>query len=151
MRHVAFSCTLHTINLQYLDLSFNNIEDISGLNALVNLRDLSLAHNRIAKIQNLEGLTKLQTLSIAGNVINELENVSLLVSLRISYHCVFAPAQISYLRQFTQLQCLVLRENPLAEDKRYPHYVIAYIPSLIYLDFRLVQEDSVSAAFKYLL
>ncbi|KAL5473023.1 hypothetical protein EMCRGX_G027463 [Ephydatia muelleri] len=111
------------VNLEWLDLSFNNIEDISGLNALVNLRDLSLAHNRIAKIQNLEGLTKLQTLSIAGNIIAELENVA-------------------YLRQFACLQCLVLKENPLAEDQRYPHYVIAYIPSLIYLDFRLVQEDT---------
>ena len=65
--------------LEWLDLSFNNIETISGLDGLVNLRDLSLAHNRIQKVKNLDALKHLQVLSLANNLIeenSEWENVS---------------------------------------------------------------------------
>lgn len=57
--------------LEWLDLSFNNIENICGLGKLVHLRDLSLAHNRIKTICNLDSLTKLQVLSLANNLIEE--------------------------------------------------------------------------------
>ena len=57
--------------LEWLDLSFNNIECISGLDTLVNLRDLSLAHNRIKAVGNLDALKELQVLSLANNLIEE--------------------------------------------------------------------------------
>ena len=57
--------------LEWLDLSFNNIERISGLDTLVHLRDLSLAHNRIKTVGNLDSLKKLQVLSLANNLIEE--------------------------------------------------------------------------------
>lgn len=65
--------------LQWLDLSFNNITTISGLSHLTNLMDLSLAHNRISRIENLESLTKLQVFSIANNLVSELQNVGVCV------------------------------------------------------------------------
>ena len=57
--------------LEWLDLSFNNIEEISGLDTLVHLRDLSLAHNRIKTVGGLDALKKLQVLSLANNLIEE--------------------------------------------------------------------------------
>lgn len=57
--------------LEWLDLSFNNIERISGLDKLVCLRDLSLAHNRIKTVSNLDSLSQLQVLSLANNLIEE--------------------------------------------------------------------------------
>jgi Leucine-rich repeat (LRR) protein len=57
--------------LEWLDLSFNNIEEISGLDNLVQLRDLSLAHNRIKTVGNLDALKTLQVLSLANNLIEE--------------------------------------------------------------------------------
>ena len=58
------------------DMSFNNIEKIEGLGALVHLRDLILYNNLISKIENLENQTELQVLSIGNNDIKELEAVS---------------------------------------------------------------------------
>ena len=48
-----------------------------------------------------------------------------------------------YLRQFSQLQSLALAGNPLAGEEHYQSYVIAFVPSLVYLDFRMVLEEEV--------
>jgi Leucine-rich repeat (LRR) protein len=49
----------HAINLT-LDLSFNNISVIEGLDGLSNLLDLTLFNNRITKLENMEDLVNLQ-------------------------------------------------------------------------------------------
>lgn len=57
------------------DLSFNNIQVIEGLEALVKLQDLSLFNNRISVIENLDTLQNLHILSFGNNAIAQLENV----------------------------------------------------------------------------
>ena len=52
------------MNLEWLDLSFNRIEKIDGLDRLTKLTDLSLFDNSIKKIENMDALKKLQILSI---------------------------------------------------------------------------------------
>ena len=47
-------------NLTWLDLSFNAITRIEGLEKLVKLTDLSLTSNKIAAIENLAPLAALQ-------------------------------------------------------------------------------------------
>ncbi len=64
------------VHLEWLDLSFNNIEIIGGLDELVNLRDLSLAHNRITQLENLDTLVNLQVLSLANNLLEDVDCVS---------------------------------------------------------------------------
>ena len=71
------------INLNFLypiDLSFNNIEVIEGLDTLVKLRDLTLFNNRITRIENMDTLVHLHVLSIGNNNIKGLENVSKLTA-----------------------------------------------------------------------
>jgi len=64
-------------------LSFNNIEKIEGLSALVKLEDLILFNNRIELIDNLDSLTRLQVLSMGNNSIKELETVCPVVMPKI--------------------------------------------------------------------
>ncbi|XP_057572470.1 dynein regulatory complex subunit 3 [Hippopotamus amphibius kiboko] len=104
-----------------LDLSFNNIEAIEGLDALVNLEDLSLSHNRISKIDALDALARLRVLSLGSNQISRLTNVI-------------------YLRRFKDLRTLSLSGNPVAEDEDYRMFVCAYLPDLVYLDFRRIDD-----------
>lgn len=59
-----------------LDLSFNNIEVIEGLDTLVKLQDLSLFNNRISIIENMDALQNLDIISLGNNLISQLENVS---------------------------------------------------------------------------
>ncbi|XP_059524386.1 dynein regulatory complex subunit 3 [Myotis daubentonii] len=107
--------------LVWLDLSFNNIEAIEGLDTLVNLEDLSLFNNRISKIDSLDSLAKLQVLSLGNNQIGNMMN-------------------IIYLRRFKGLRALSLSGNPIAEAEDYKMFVWAYLPDLVYLDSRRIDD-----------
>ncbi|XP_062820661.1 dynein regulatory complex subunit 3 isoform X2 [Anolis carolinensis] len=116
------------IYLVWLDLSFNNIEIIEGLDALVKLQDLSLYSNRISTIENMDTLEELQVFSIGNNNIEVLEN-------------------IIYLRKFKNLRTLNLAKNPVCDNDLYAMFIAAYLPDLVYLDFRLVDENTRDMAF----
>ncbi|XP_013792769.2 dynein regulatory complex subunit 3-like isoform X1 [Limulus polyphemus] len=118
-------------NLTWLDLSFNNIEHIEGLSHLSKLEDLSLYSNRITKLENLDQLSKLQVLSIGNNLIEDFENVV-------------------YVRILKNLQCLNLAGNPVTRTENFKLQVVAYLPQLTYLDYRIVsEEEKVAASEKY--
>lgn len=51
-------------NLTWLDLSFNKICKIEGLDTLTKLMDLSLFNNQISTIENLDNLVHLNVLSL---------------------------------------------------------------------------------------
>lgn len=59
------------MHLTWLDLSFNHITEIEGLESLTALQDLSLYNNRITAISGLDSMAALNVLSIgkqAGHV-----------------------------------------------------------------------------------
>lgn len=55
----------------------------------------------------------------------------------------FPLAQVIYLRRFKNLRTLNLTGNPLCDDERYMLFVVAYLPNLMYLDFKLVNDSTV--------
>ena len=64
----------------------------------------------------------------------------------------FSFYQVLYLRQFKFLRTLNLSGNPFSEEANYKDYVIAHLPDLVYLDFRLIDESAREAAterYKY--
>uniref|UniRef100_A0A8C0BGD6 Dynein regulatory complex subunit 3 n=1 Tax=Buteo japonicus TaxID=224669 RepID=A0A8C0BGD6_9AVES len=113
------------VHLVWLDLSFNNIEVIEGLDTLVKLQDLSLYNNRISKIEHMDTLQELQIFSIGKNNLTTLEDVSVI-----------------YLRRFKNLRTLNLTGNPLCHDEQYTLFVVAHLPDLVYLDFKLVSDTT---------
>lgn len=117
------------VNLVWLDLSFNNIEVIEGISKLSKLEDLTLYNNRIQRIENMDSLTVLHVFSIGNNDLQDLDN-------------------LHYLRQFKGLRTLNLMGNPFCQNPDYKPYVIAHLPSLEYLDYRLIDEKTRSAAEK---
>ncbi|XP_014748517.1 PREDICTED: leucine-rich repeat-containing protein 48 [Sturnus vulgaris] len=119
------------VHLVWLDLSFNNIEVIEGLDTLVKLQDLSLYSNRISKIEHMDTLQELQIFSIGKNNLTTLEDVV-------------------YLRRLKSLRTLNLSGNPLCNEEHYTLFVVAHLPSLVYLDFKIVRDSTrKAAALKY--
>uniref|UniRef100_A0A8D0ERP9 Dynein regulatory complex subunit 3 n=1 Tax=Strix occidentalis caurina TaxID=311401 RepID=A0A8D0ERP9_STROC len=111
------------VHLVWLDLSFNNIEVIEGLDTLVKLQDLSLYNNRISKIEHMDTLHELQIFSIGKNNLTTLEDVI-------------------YLRRFKNLRTLNLSGNPFCDNEQYMLFVVAHLPDLVYLDFKLVSDTT---------
>lgn len=56
-------------NLKKLDLSFNKITKIEGLDCLKDLKELNLSYNRIETIENLNKLPNLRVLNLDHNKI----------------------------------------------------------------------------------
>lgn len=56
-----------TFFFRLLDLSFNRIRKIEGLDALVKLRKLFLVSNKISKIENVSHLKELEMLELGDN------------------------------------------------------------------------------------
>ena len=64
-----------------MDLSFNRIKEIKGLETLTSIRKLYLSANRLRKMENLETLTTLEILDVGDNKIRKIENIDTLVNL----------------------------------------------------------------------
>ncbi|KAJ1622014.1 hypothetical protein T492DRAFT_885968 [Pavlovales sp. CCMP2436] len=82
--HTVFEITLHNrglerigralgacAKLRVLDLSFNRLETVDGLQVLTELRELRLYCNRISRLGGLGGCTSLQVLQLHGNQLGE--------------------------------------------------------------------------------
>ena len=117
----------HLVHLQWLDLSFNNIEQISGLDHLVKLTDVSLFNNCIETIEGLDKLINLEVLSLGNNKINDLDN-------------------LKDLRNFSKLRMLCMDDNPVVHEPEYKMIVLAFLPQLRFLDFTMVDALEVVAA-----
>eukprot|EP00960_Hanusia_phi_P049833 759816-Hanusia_phi.AAC.5 len=113
----------HLTNLEWLDLSFNNIGTIEGLENLVKLTDL-----RIEKLKNLQTLTNLNCLSIGNNQITDVVSA------------------IHYLRPFPNLRILNMQGNPCSKDPEYHMRIIAHLKDIVYVDYRLVDPEQVQSA-----
>lgn len=55
----------------------------------------------------------------------------------------FPLAQVVYLRRLKSLQTLNLSGNPFCSEEHYTLFVVAHLPSLVYLDFKLVRDSTV--------
>ena len=106
-----------------IDLSFNKIKKIEGLETLAKLEDLSLCNNEIEKIVGLDSCLALNALSLGNNKIKELDQVGLL-------------------RKLPKLNVLNLDGNPLC-TLDYKNYSIAYLKHIKYLDYSLITSDQV--------
>ncbi|XP_022608371.1 dynein regulatory complex subunit 3 [Seriola dumerili] len=123
------------INLTWLDLSFNKIEKIEGLESLQKLELLNLSNNRISVIKNMDKLETLSHFLIANNLLGQLDNVL-------------------YLRKFKNLFTLNLSGNPVSKEDDYKFFIAAYFPNLMYLDYRLLSDETkkeASSKYHYVL
>jgi len=117
----------HLKNLKWLDLSFNKIRRIQGLDQLKKLEDLSLYCNKISVVEGLDQCTNLQCLSLGNNRIDSLE-------------------QVVRLRQIRSLRMLTLANNPIESNAEYRMTVLAYVDSLHYLDYAMIDKAEKIAA-----
>ena len=72
---IDISCINNLPNLEYLDCSYNNIEDIQSLQ-LPNLKELNCSHNDIEDIQSLQ-LPNLEYLDCSYNKIVDIQGIQL--------------------------------------------------------------------------
>lgn len=126
-----FSCAAHLKGLTWLDLSFNKIKKVTGLDELTELTDVSLSNNQISSLDGLAHLPKLEVLTLANNTVSTL-------------------AEVAKLRYMSSLRVLALAGNPVerkgAGSLDYRGAVLARLQRLQYMDFERVTDDERQAA-----
>lgn len=116
--------------LTVLDISCNNITDVSALNALPALEEVDLSNNKIAKLPDMGRCKKIQELDISRNHISDLsglKGLSSLTVLRVENNKVTSVDSLGKLRC---LQELYLANNRISEVKSFANQ----FPSLEILD-----------------
>lgn len=119
-------------DLEYLDMSFNELTDLSGLsttNNLAQLKILRLANNKINRINGLTNLPKLFEVDLNKNFIKHIDKTSFLIPNVIS-NLKLEDNYIKSLTNIESLQCITklsLNGNKFTEFNE--------IDRLIYLPF----------------
>ncbi len=67
--------------LEYLDLSYNSIGDVTPISSLPNLKTLYLAHNALTDLSALSNLTGLEVLNVSYNSLTSIAPISANLSL----------------------------------------------------------------------
>ncbi len=73
---IIIDLLLQLRSLQVLNLSNNQLTDVSPLNDLTSLKELNLAHNQLTDVSPLSCLTSLQKLHLAVNQLTDVSPLS---------------------------------------------------------------------------
>ncbi|RLU16950.1 hypothetical protein DMN91_011019 [Ooceraea biroi] len=136
-------------NLVKLSLSHNVIEVIENLDELVHLKELDLSFNRIKVMENLNHLDQLEILLLYSNeisIVQGIDNLKKLTILNIGKNKIADWKHVMYLRDFKLLRSLNACDNPCAEMDGYLDYLIAFVPQLVYYQYRMISEDARQSA-----
>ena len=129
-------------NLTRLFLDNNFIEAIRGLAKLTQLEWLDLSF-KITKVENISTLRKLKVLALFSNEVVEVENLDCLLELevlRLGNNKICSKTAIIYLRRLPKLRTLSLKGNPVTRFKDFDGYVAAFLPNLMYYEFKMVDQ-----------
>lgn len=107
------------VNLDYLDLSWNQISDIKPLAGLTGLTSLSLWNNQISDLSALSNLININSLDVAGNMISDISVLANFTNLGANDGWLYLEdnqiADISVLANFTGLMNLSISNNPVSD------------------------------------
>ncbi|CAH2071542.1 unnamed protein product, partial [Iphiclides podalirius] len=134
--------TMYGTKAQYLDLSYNNIESLRGLEYFTRLQELILDNNKLEDNIKLPFLPHLKTLSLNNNKLTDLEGL-------IQKICDSLPA-LSYLSLLRNKACpnqLSDFDKDDSDYQRYRCFVIYKLRDLRFLDSRRVSAQERAEAF----
>ena len=120
-----------------LNLSYNKITDFLPLKPLLNLKFLNLSHNLIENMQDISGILTVIELFLASNKLSQanflfsIKNMNL---LDLGNNCIENFEDIALLCTSSMLQTLNLLGNPLNSKPGYKSSVRNVVTSLIYFD-----------------
>eukprot|EP00466_Bigelowiella_natans_P002216 jgi/Bigna1/82521/fgenesh1_pg.93_\ len=134
--------------LSSLNVAFNRLETIQGLDACTELTVLHVSHNKLASLNGVStSMSKLRVLTAANNRISSLEplkGLGVLQDLWIQKNALANVAELGHLRSISTLKRLVLNPNPLCKacgtPESYRCFVVAFLTQIVQLDGKVITE-----------
>ncbi|CAG9310144.1 unnamed protein product [Blepharisma stoltei] len=135
---------LNILNITSLNLSCNNISNLSAIKAAENLEHLCLSFNCVESIEDLKGCYNLRKLDLSHNLITWLDYVEGLVSLEalhISHNNIADIRNLFKLNHVKELLKLSMIGNPIASHTRYRQLILISSKKLAMLDWEKIPSD----------
>lgn len=101
-------------NIQTLDLSGFNIENIDGIQLFDGLKELNLSNNKIQDLEPLEDMFYLESLNLSGNKVEDLEPLEELHSLKYLNLSDNNVRHVDSLKKLEYLKYLNLSKNDIS-------------------------------------
>ncbi|MGL6187033.1 MAG: immunoglobulin-like domain-containing protein [Clostridium chrysemydis] len=117
------------INLKKLQITANNIKDINDLSNLSSLESLDISSDKISDISPIKRLLKIKDLDISNNQISDISdliNLDCMKSLNISYNNI---SDIDSIKNLIKIMKLDISNNQISDIS-----VLSNLDSLEYLD-----------------
>ncbi|KAH7492224.1 Nischarin [Phytophthora ramorum] len=128
-----------------LDMSFNVIASIHGIERLKFVQELHLAFNRLNDVSALEFCPRLVRVNLSGNRLmytKGLETLEYLETLDISDNLVESPEALRPLSLNQNLTHITIRGNPLSQKPGFHVPMLDMIPSLLMLDDKKMRTST---------
>lgn len=138
-------------SLTYVDVSQNQVEDISHINN-PHLTHLLAADNAISNLSSLQPQPSIRVLDLSHNMVTSLDGldvkrVPLLSTLRLPFNRIESLDEMTRLSSLSQLRDVDLRGNGVTKLPNYRFQLLFILPRLVMLDgVRVTAEEIVDAA-----
>ncbi|DBB11172.1 TPA: hypothetical protein ACH3X3_006625 [Trebouxia sp. C0006] len=141
-------------NVVNVNVSFNKLATLDGVQMLSQLQLLDLSHNKVKSLKPLSSLAGLQVLKASHNKITQLASLATCTSLRelwLQHNQIASHSQLLSLATLPSLAVLFLAPNPVCDSLKDNHRAaaISAISSLQVLDGQAVSEADRTAAAAY--
>jgi Leucine-rich repeat (LRR) protein len=116
-----------------LNLGFNDLSNIRGIESLQQLQHLDISHNQVTSLDGIASLTRLSSLRTGHNLIHNISSIEPLQQLEIlalHHNNISKPSAVLQLSALTSLACLTLARNPICDWKDWELATIAVLPGL---------------------
>ena len=134
--------------LRVLDLSSNNIENLSFLSYMPVLKHLFLTHNKITSLMSMPNLKELESLILGNNSISEWDGPAL-PKLRAFSAPNNRIKNFQNVKSFEELDSLDLSDNPIVEINKFKEIAIALFSKLRSLNRELLSDETLENAANY--
>ncbi|CAB3238980.1 unnamed protein product [Arctia plantaginis] len=127
---------MYGAKVKCLDLSYNSIETLKGLEQFTKLEELILDNNKLTDAITFPRLANLKTLSLNNNQISDLDALMEKISQNFP--------SLTYLSLLSNKACpnqLSDIDKDDSDYQRYRYFVIYILPKLIFLDSRRVSAE----------
>jgi Leucine-rich repeat (LRR) protein len=118
-------------NLEFLNLSSNEIKDLLPLRYLIKIQFLNLSCNQIKLLDGLELLENLKTLNLAGNSISKIEEFFKLKNLKNLTQLKLSEVKSDFL---TTGMPSIEYTNPICKNKNYTKEIFNIFTNLEVVD-----------------
>lgn len=139
--------------IQVLDLSFNRLTAVEGLEYLENLTCLNISYNHLVKVPEIskEAERRLEMLVLNNNHISSLAGVEHLVALKylfVNNNFICNKSELLHFNDLRALTCLHIENNPITKIKYWNIYLASSLSKDITLDKFLLNNDRLGSLEK---